>query len=175
MTCGGSIALSDVAARVPRAREEVKAPPSQAGGPGKGRKKKGKAGRKSSTAVSSTAAGPIALWWDRPDGSAAKVTFPVADDNPTAFEDFMSDCLPAGFGLQGEDVYDENVRKALAMDASLFATNLCPYALGIVDRIEQLLLPNVAGIGPGGVKNGGFIRAELYKINVSKCPSRSDR
>ncbi|GME37252.1 hypothetical protein F5883DRAFT_230388 [Neofusicoccum parvum] len=89
----------------------------------------------------------------------------------TALEDFMSDCQPAGFGFQGEEKYDENVRRAWAMDASRFATNVCPYALGIVDRIEQLLLPNVDGIGRGGVKDGGYIRAERYKINVYKGPS----
>lgn len=169
VTCGGSIALADVAARIPRARGVRASRPSQAG-------------RKSPTAEWYTATGPIALWWDRPLGFATKVTFPVTDATNTvgiedfinaalntgAFKDFMSDCGPAGLGRPGQDVYDESVRKALAMDASLFATNLCPYALGIVDRIKQLLLPNVAGIGRGGVKNGGFIRAELYEMNVSK-------
>ncbi|OQV10847.1 hypothetical protein CLAIMM_14773 [Cladophialophora immunda] len=171
VTCGGSIALADVAARVSQAPR--KDSPSKAAG-----KKKGKA----AAAKKSTPVSPIAIYWERRDGSVAKVKLPVVEeegkedddhinDNMAAFENFVSDCQPAGFGLQGQDVYDESVRKAWAMDASLFTTNLCPYALGIVDRIEQLLLPNVAGIGPGGVRDGGFVRAELYKINMYQGPS----
>jgi hypothetical protein len=37
-----------------------------------------------------------------------------------------------------------------------------------VDRIQQILLPNFAGIGPGGITDKGFVRAELYKVNVSE-------
>ena len=48
------------------------------------------------------------------------------------------------------------------MDRSSFSSGFCPYTLGIVDTIAQVLLPNVSeAIGTKGVL------AELYKLNVS--------
>jgi hypothetical protein len=54
------------------------------------------------------------------------------------------------------------------MDDSRFSTNLCPYKLGIMPRIEQLLLPNIADIGRGGVNDGGSVVAKISKIIVSR-------
>ncbi|CAH0023572.1 unnamed protein product, partial [Clonostachys rhizophaga] len=80
-------------------------------------------------------------------------------------------CLPAGFGHRGKNVLDESVRRAGAMDCARFSSNLCPYALGIVDRVTQLLLPNVAGVLPMCSPSDGFVRAELYKLNIYEGPS----
>ncbi len=69
---------------------------------------------------------------------------------------------PASFGLAGKNVYDEGYRKALKLDTSQFSTNFCPYTLGIVDAIAQILLPEASKGKERGVK------AELYKLNVSQ-------
>jgi hypothetical protein len=98
------------------------------------------------------------------------VAFPVADgdtDATAALDALAGDCLPAGFGHRGKNVLDKSVRRAGAMDCARFSSNLCPYALGIVDRVTQLLLPNVAGVLPACAPSDGFVRAELYKLNVS--------
>ncbi|KAH8746104.1 hypothetical protein F5883DRAFT_351034, partial [Diaporthe sp. PMI_573] len=106
--------------------------------------------------------------------SQAKVAFPVADgdaDTTAALDALAGDCLPAGFGHRGKNVLDESVRRAGAMDCARFSSNLCPYALGIVDRVTQLLLPNVAGVLPACAPSDGFVRAELYKLNIYEGPS----
>ena len=75
-------------------------------------------------------------------------------------------CQPATFGLAGNDVLDENYRRAIKLDASAFSTNFHPHDCGIIDSFQQILLPSTIeggqhiGIGPKGV------RAELYNLNV---------
>ncbi|KAI1265486.1 hypothetical protein F5Y18DRAFT_53446 [Xylariaceae sp. FL1019] len=123
-----------------------------------------------STAVPSA----VVVRWDRPDGSQAKVAFPVADDDAiaaAALDTLAGDCQPAGFGHRGKTVLDDSVRRAGAMDCARFSSNLCPYTLGIVDRVTQLLLPNVAGMLPTDVPSVGFVRAELCKLNIYEGPS----
>jgi len=71
----------------------------------------------------------------------------------------LSDCQPASFGFNGEDVHDESYRRATKLDRSAFSIDFCPYELGIIDAIAQLLLPGTEH----GTKG---VRAELYKLNV---------
>lgn len=81
--------------------------------------------------------------------------------------DLLHYCQPATFGVDGRDVLDEKYRKAAKLDTSEFSTNFHPHDCGILDSIQQILLPSTirgaqgVGIGPQGV------RAELYKLNVS--------
>jgi hypothetical protein len=58
---------------------------------------------------------------------------------------------------------DLEYRTAVKMDNSKFSTTLCPYSLGIMDQITNMLLPRVKheGITPRGI-----VVAELYKLNV---------
>jgi hypothetical protein len=59
-------------------------------------------------------------------------------------------------------MFDEFYRKATKMDRSAFSVDFCPYEVGIIDTIAQILLPNSRDcVGTSG------IRAELYKLNVS--------
>ena len=74
----------------------------------------------------------------------------------------MHACQPATFGHNGKDVFDELYRKATKMDRSAFSTDFCPYEVGIIDTIAQMLLPNTSS----GASTHG-VRAELYKFNVS--------
>ena len=82
------------------------------------------------------------------------------------FKNLLHHCDPATFGVGGRDVLDEEYRKAAKLDPSDFSTNFHPHDCGIVDSIQQILLPSTIrggqgiGIGPQGV------RAELYKLNV---------
>ncbi|KAL1606149.1 hypothetical protein SLS60_003550 [Paraconiothyrium brasiliense] len=121
------------------------------------------AGEAETTVTSSTS--PFALCWDSPNASTriSKLVFPIDDanhDQQASLLKLVEDCQPASFGYKGEDVIDESYRKATKLDRTAFSTDFCPYELGIVDTIAQVLLP-IAGadLGTHGVK------AELYKLN----------
>ncbi|KAF2734385.1 hypothetical protein EJ04DRAFT_576923 [Polyplosphaeria fusca] len=115
-------------------------------------------------------ASPVALRWDSADsnGGIAKLVFPIdaTGDGKDGLLKLISDTQPASFGYKGEHVQDESYRKASKMDRSSFSVDFCPYELGIVDTITQMLLPNARrGYDTHGVK------AELYKMNVYSAPS----
>lgn len=116
---------------------------------------------------------PVTLRWDSKDAwlKQSKITFPVPhhdDASSSMLSRLLNDCEPANFGIGGEDVLDERYRKAAKLDTSKFSTNFHPHDCGIVDSIQQILLPSTikggqgVGIGPQGV------RAELYKLNVCR-------
>ncbi|EFX02814.1 hypothetical protein CMQ_2743 [Grosmannia clavigera kw1407] len=101
--------------------------------------------------------------------SRRRVVFPLAVTAGLGAEQLaalLRDCQPATFGRAGEDVFDEDYRKASKLDVSAFSSSLCPYGLGIVDTVAEMLMPSdyMAG-GSRGVK------AELYKLNVYSGPS----
>ncbi|KAF2825289.1 hypothetical protein CC86DRAFT_41658 [Ophiobolus disseminans] len=124
----------------------------------------------SSTTVpsGSTSSAPVALRWDSRDFAAGttKLSFPLdANAAPsTILVKLVSDCQPASFGLNGADVLDESYRKATKLDRAAFSVNFCPYEVGIIDTIAQLLLPGTEH----GTKG---VRAELYKLNIYAAPS----
>ena len=113
----------------------------------------------------------VTIRWDtgNSDIRQSKVAFPLLDHDNSSSQEFNSllhHCDPATFGVGGRDVLDEEYRKATKLDASDFSTNFHPHDCGILDSIQQVLLPSTIqggqgiGIGPQGV------RAELYKLNV---------
>lgn len=113
----------------------------------------------------------VTLRWDSKDAYTApsKITFPLPhhdDVSRSMLSRLLHHCEPATFGIGGKDVLDERYRKAAKLDTSKFSTNFHPHDYGIVDSIQQILLPSTikggqgVGIGPEGV------RAELYKLNV---------
>lgn len=112
-------------------------------------------------------AAPFDLRWDSSTSKSgvSKLRFLVEtpeDERKATLHQLIQDCQPASFGYKGEDVLDETYRKATKLDRSAFSTDFCPYELGIVDTIAQVLLPNAGGAaGTHGVK------AELYKLNAS--------
>lgn len=84
------------------------------------------------------------------------------------FSQLLEECEPASFGYKGEDVLDETYRKATKLDRSAFSVDFCPYELGIIDKIAQILLPNAhTDRGARIVSSMHDVRAELYKLNVS--------
>ncbi|KAK3353720.1 hypothetical protein B0T25DRAFT_608162 [Lasiosphaeria hispida] len=107
---------------------------------------------------------PITLRWDSPKGNISKITFPITDK--TSFRKLLLDCEPAGFGYKDSDVLDKNYRNAAKRDRSDFSSDLCPYELGLIDTVAQVLLPSIKeGISAEGV------RAELYALNIYSAPS----
>ncbi len=72
----------------------------------------------------------------------------------------LHNCEPDTFGRGCEDVLDKSYRKATKLDASAFATDLCPYGLGIVNTAAELLMPGV------GLSWSRAVKAELYRLNV---------
>ena len=50
-----------------------------------------------------------------------------------SFNDLLKACVPATFGLDGEDILDETYRKAGKLDRSQFSTDFRPHHYGIVD------------------------------------------
>jgi len=115
---------------------------------------------------------PIALRWDaaKEEILTKKITFPLVPGNNQAtssFHDLLEDCTPATFGHRGQDVLDENYRKAGKLDRKQFSVDFHPHDYGIIDAINQLLLPEVKGSNPEGREEHKGIVAELHKLNVS--------
>ncbi|KAL9023058.1 MAG: hypothetical protein Q9180_008414, partial [Flavoplaca navasiana] len=68
-------------------------------------------------------------------------------------------CEAATFGLGNCDVLDEGYRKAGKLDNTAFSTDFHPHDYGIVDAVQQILMP------PGGESEPRCVRGELYKLN----------
>ena len=116
---------------------------------------------------------PLKIRWDAELGSKSSISFPPSEDLKLLDDDLealLHKCQPATFGIEGQDVLDEAYRKASQLDTSAFSTNFHPHDCGILDSIQQILLPSTirdgqrVGVGPQGV------RAELYKLNVTITP-----
>lgn len=86
-------------------------------------------------------------------------------------QQLVKDCQPATFGFGGEDVLDEEIRKAGKLEATEFSTSFSPYDYGIVDAVAQALLPGIARpevlTGENTSEEHWGVVAELYKLNVS--------
>ena len=86
-------------------------------------------------------------------------------------DELVQDCSPATFGRDGENVFDENIRKAGVLDTASFSTNFNPYDFGIVDVVAQELLPGLVRAGKQPVVERWDVIADLYKLNVYSAPS----
>lgn len=95
---------------------------------------------------------PVTIRWDFGSISSpvqAKITFGIGDESLShpshAVNKSLDDAKPATFVRGREDVLDKTYRKASSLAEEQFCTDFCPYKLGIVDIIAQLLLPSVQG------------------------------
>lgn len=77
-------------------------------------------------------------------GKGYTVVLPCAHSPTTEFNELLAACKPASFGRGGEEVLDEEYRKAGKLDIESFTTNFCPYEAGIIDVVAQLLLPQMS-------------------------------
>ncbi|KAL8646223.1 MAG: hypothetical protein Q9210_006258 [Variospora velana] len=104
----------------------------------------------------------------------ASITFPQAS-NESCFSDklktLLQRCEPATFGIGGRDVLDEGYRKASKLDPTRFSTNFHPHDCGILDAVQQILLPSTVRGGLELAVGPQAIRAELYKLNIYSGPS----
>ncbi|KAK3933915.1 hypothetical protein QBC46DRAFT_325883 [Diplogelasinospora grovesii] len=130
----------------------------------------GSAGSNSTPSSDGATAPPVSLRWESEDGTGSNIHFPLREQERGALDRLAGDGQPASFGHRGKSVLDPTYRSATAMDSSRFDTSLCPYRLGIIDRVTQVLLPNAAGVEPGNVESGSVV-AELYKLNIYQGPS----
>ncbi|KAH0335327.1 hypothetical protein KCU81_g9046, partial [Aureobasidium melanogenum] len=78
-----------------------------------------------------------------PYGQGEILRLPTNTTNDPAFLNLISTCEPATFGRGGKDVYDEQYRKAIKLDTDDFLTDFSPYETGIIDIVQQLLMPSV--------------------------------
>jgi hypothetical protein len=77
-----------------------------------------------------------------PSGEGYTVIFNKDGPSWKDFTHLLMACQPASFGRAGEAVLDEEYRKAGKLDRSEFATTFCPYEVGIIDVVAQLLVPH---------------------------------
>ena len=113
----------------------------------------------------------ITIRWDPKNTYTAqsKIDFPLPDHDHSSqqmFKRLLHHCDPATFGVGGRDVLDETYRKAAKLNASDFSTNFHPHDCGILDSIQQILLPSTVKGGQGIAIGPQGVRAELYKLNV---------
>ncbi len=88
-----------------------------------------------------------------------------------SLEELVRDCSPATFGCDGENIFDEKIRKAGVLGSANFSTNFNPYDFGIMDAVAQKLLPGIARAGNQPPVERWGVVAELYKLNVYSAPS----
>lgn len=75
------------------------------------------------------------------NGLGSTLNFPGSDASSEEFKQLLRLSPPATFARGGEEVLDEDYRKAGKLDRGRFATDFCPYESGIVDILTQILLP----------------------------------
>lgn len=119
--------------------------------------------------------GPVNIFWELKDESAArKLTLPLgssvetndSSNSLTRLRQLVTDCEPAPFGRHQETVLDTQYRKAGKLETYQFATTFHPADFGIIQRVEQVLLPTLQNLTQQFLKIRR-LEIELYKLNVS--------
>lgn len=112
---------------------------------------------------------PVNIFWATERNShARKLVLPLSgtqDSNQNLLQQLVADCSPATFGQGGQDVLDPSYRKAGKLDPDLFASSFHPADFGILENIEQILLPSVSTKLENCLRFRK-ITANLYKLNV---------
>lgn len=113
---------------------------------------------------------PVHIFWAAKDDIEARKLIlplessPISDSSAARLNQLVADCEPASFGRGKKDVIDPSYRKAGKLDPHRFASSFHPADFGIIEQIEQILLPAVGG--NGGVLASRELHAELYKLNL---------
>ncbi|KAL8766872.1 MAG: hypothetical protein Q9209_006468 [Squamulea sp. 1 TL-2023] len=114
----------------------------------------------------------VTIRWDAGDyRDHNKILFPCSSNDGGALEALVQHCQPATFGLGNRDVLDEGYRKAGKLDNTAFSTNFHPHDYGIVDAVQQVLMPSAVGGARKDATAACGVRAELYKLNIYSAPS----
>jgi hypothetical protein len=113
---------------------------------------------------------PVKIFWATSnDSNARKLVLPIDDStsesSQSTLQKLVDDCPLATFGRGQKDVFDPEYRKAGKMEPSHFSTTFHPANFGIIENIEQRLLPSISTTTQNSL---GFrkLTAELYKLNV---------
>ncbi|PYI02019.1 hypothetical protein BO78DRAFT_400862 [Aspergillus sclerotiicarbonarius CBS 121057] len=116
----------------------------------------------------------VRVWIAGNDSTARRLTLPVAgetaDSSANALQELVATCQPASFGRGGEDVIDPEYRQAGKLDPEDFLTSFHPADHGIIELIEQVLLPGISSDTENRLQFRK-LKAELYKLNVYSGPS----
>ncbi|PYH92399.1 hypothetical protein BO71DRAFT_457421, partial [Aspergillus ellipticus CBS 707.79] len=91
-------------------------------------------------------------------------------ESSSDLQELVEICQPASCGKGDKDVIDPKYRQAGKLDAGCFLTTFQPEHFGIIESIEETLLPAVTSTTDDGLQFRK-IRAELYKLNVYSGPS----
>ncbi|KAI1954612.1 hypothetical protein LOZ59_004814 [Ophidiomyces ophidiicola] len=115
---------------------------------------------------------PITFYWTSEGKDLYKTMLP--EDNSrsdyTSFQMLVDTCTPATFGLGQQDVLDPSYRHAGKLDVDRFCSTFHPADFGILESIEQTLLPNISSTLQNQLEFRR-VKAELYKLNVYSGPS----
>ena len=108
---------------------------------------------------------PINLFWaSAKDEEIHRLTFP-AQSTQSSVTQLVNDCTVASFGRGDQDVVDTDYRRAGKLDTTHFASNFHPTEFGILENIEQILLPAIGDKANDETHSRKLI-ADLYKLNV---------
>ncbi|KAJ9302233.1 hypothetical protein DTO271G3_1099 [Paecilomyces variotii] len=117
---------------------------------------------------------PVNLFWKTgEDTQAQKLVLPLTDtqeSNYSLLQRLVDDCSPATFGRGDQDVLDPSYRMAGKLDTDKFASNFHPADFGILENVEQILLPSIR-TDLENYLQFRKITAHLYKLNVYSGPS----
>ncbi|PYI31355.1 hypothetical protein BP00DRAFT_446636 [Aspergillus indologenus CBS 114.80] len=148
---------------------------------------RGQASSGDKTTISTTS--PVQVYWStaRSDSTARKLVLPLdglaPQSSAAALGDLVADCQPASFGRNGEEILDPSYRLAGKIDPANFASSFHPADFGILQMVENVLLPGISEKDLGREDDGSKpvmsksarhyrkLHAELYKLNVYSGPS----
>ena len=119
---------------------------------------------------------PVQVWWASKDVTVKeRLVLPLnhhahPDSTVPRLHQLVADCEVASFGKGQQDIIDPEYRMAGKLDPERFESSFHPADFGIIESIEQILLPRYVS------KNGNCLplrklSAELYKLNVYSGPS----
>jgi hypothetical protein len=110
---------------------------------------------------------PVRIFWLSGTSDRACFTSLSGLDDNTAVQNLVRDCSAATFGRGEEEVLDKSYRDAVKLDPERFCTSFHPADFGIIDTIEQMLLPRINDPHNDELQLRR-VRAELYKLNVGR-------
>ncbi|KAL1967105.1 hypothetical protein VTN77DRAFT_3629 [Rasamsonia byssochlamydoides] len=118
---------------------------------------------------------PVHIFWatEKNSNNARRLVLPLGDtedSNANMLRQLVMDCSPATFGKGDKDVLDSSYRKAGKLDRDQFASSFHPADFGILENIEQILLPSVSTELENCLQFRK-VTADLYKLNAYSGPS----